>query len=398
MSTRDGSTTAPPGDAREDAAAPGVPAAADVSDGSRESIALASRECVACGAPAEWHPEKQALVCPFCGTVAPFERKGEAGDVQEIDLVRMLRELPDRRRGWEAKKRSVRCRSCRGISVFDPERAGQNCVFCGSPQLVDYDELKPPIRPTGVVPFKVSETNVRDAMRRWFSSKWLAPGRFKKKALIDTIKGLYVPYWTFDAQVVCPWTADSGTYYYTTKTYRDSNGRTRTKQVRHTRWRPAAGTLEHGFDDEPVPGTRGLDPKLLRRIEPFPTTTSEPYAPSFLAGFTVEHYQVVLVDAAEASRKQMHRKLESMCGAQVPGDTYRNLRIRPDYTGETFKLVLVPVWLLSYDYHGKAFQVMCNGSTGEIAGNYPKSWWKVALLILAGLVTIGVFILLASQS
>ena len=363
------------------------------SDAPPETMALESRDCAACGAPAEWNPAKQAMVCPFCGTVAPVE-PDQAGVVREIDLVQTLRNLPAARRGWKGEKRSVRCRSCDAISVFDPDRAGQNCEFCGSPQIVDYDELKPPIRPEGLLPFKVSEESVRDAMRKWFKSKWLAPGKFKKKALIDTIKGLYVPYWTFDANADCPWQADSGTYYYTTQTYKDSKGRSRTRQVRHTRWRPASGRIEQAFDDELVPGTKGLNPELLRRIEPFPTGSSVPYDTSYLAGFTVEHYRVVLVEAAESARKQMHQKLRALCGAAVPGDTHRNLRIQPKFDTETFKLVLAPVWLLAYDYHGKSFQVMVNGVTGEIAGRYPKSWWKVALLVAAALIAITLFIFL----
>jgi hypothetical protein len=72
----------------------------------------------------------------------------------------------------------------------------------------------------------------------------------------------------------------------------------------------------------------------------------------------------------------------------VPGDTYRNLRIDPQFSGETFKHVLVPVWVLSYTYGAKAFQVLANGCTGVLAGQYPKSPWKVLLLVLAALAAI----------
>ena len=65
-----------------------------------------------------------------------------------------------------------------------------------------------------------------------------------------------------------------------------------------------------------------------------------------------------------------------ICGREVPGDTYRNLRIFPSYSGETFKHILVPVWLLVYTYGRKSFQVLANGHTGKIAGEYPKSFWN----------------------
>ena len=348
--------------------------------------ALEKHACAACGAQAEWNPAKQKLVCPFCGTEAPYDVDAATGVIQEIDLVRTLREMPDDLRGWQAERKTVQCRSCKAVMVFDAAKVGQNCEFCGSPALVDYQEIKAPIRPQSLLPFKVSETAVRERIRKWYASKWFAPSRFKGRALVDTIHGVYVPYWTFDARVHCPWWADAGHYYYTTETYKDSQGRTQTRQVQHVRWEPASGVVDHFFDDEPVPGTQGIDLALLRAVEPFPTTELVPYDTAFLSGFVVEHYQVVLVDAAKRSQEQMHARLEALCASAVPGDTYRNLRIAPEYSGQTFKHVLVPVWLLAYTYGATRFQVVVNGYTGTMAGQYPKSVWKILFAVLVVLV------------
>ena len=82
----------------------------------------------------------------------------------------------------------------------------------------------------------------------------------------------------------------------------------------------------------------------------------------------------------------MHARSSSSARAQVPGDTYRNLQIHPVYDGRTFKHVLVPVWLLAYNYGGKPFQVIVNGYTGTIAGRYPYSVWKIIGAIALALV------------
>ena len=124
---------------------------------------------------------------------------------------------------------------------------------------------------------------------------------------------------------------------------------------------------------------------LLRAIEPFPTADVVPYDTAFLSGHVVEHYKVVLLDAAQQAEERMNARLEQLCAQQVPGDTHRNLRIHPDYSNRTFKHVLVPVWMLSYNYGARAFQVVANGYTGTIAGEYPKSIWKIVLLVLAAL-------------
>ena len=357
---------------------------------------LAAKEkhaCPACGAQAEWNPAKQKLVCPFCGTESPYVASMETGKVAELDLVKTLTEIPQELRGWNTERRSVQCKSCQAVMVFDPAKVGQNCEFCGSPALVDYEELKSPIRPQSLLPFTIPQDQVRERIRRWYASKWLAPGALKQKALVDQIKGLYIPYWTFDAQVHCRWEAEAGHYYYETEEYRDRDGRTQVRQVRHTRWQPASGELDHFFDDEPVPGTKGLDLGLLRAVEPFPTKDLVPYDTAFLSGFVVERYQVVLADAAAASRAQMDQHLMTLCGQQVPGDTFRNLRIDPDYSAQTFKHTLVPVWLLTYTFGARTFHVIANGATGAIAGQYPKSAWKIAFLVLAVVIVILVIVL-----
>ncbi len=360
---------------------------------------LTAREkfpCPACGAQAEWNPAKQKLVCPFCGTESPYQINPASGQIEEIDLVKTLRELPDSLRGWHAEKRSVRCQNCRAVMVFDPTRVAQNCEFCGSPALVPYEEIKDPISPQSLLPFRVPDTTVREQIRRWYASKWFAPGKLKSRALVDTVHGVYLPYWTFDAQVSCPWRAEAGHYYYTTETYRDDQGRTATRQVQHVRWEPASGQVDHFFDDEPVPGSQGANVTLLRAIEPFPTKELVPYDAAMVSGFVVEHYQVVLIDAAQRSVDQMTAQLRELCAQQIPGDTYRSLEIAPEFSGRTFKHVLVPVWLLTYTYGARAFQVLVNGYTGKMEGTYPKSPWKVLFAVVV--VLLFVLLLLYSQS
>ena len=353
--------------------------------------ALAKYACPACGAQAEWDPGKQKLVCPFCGTESPYAIDRVTGKVAELDLVKALRELPDEDRGWQAERRSVQCQSCHAVMVFEAGRVGQNCEFCGSPALVPYEEAKAPIRPQGLLPFKIERNQVRDNIRRWWRSKWLAPGRLAAAALVDRIRSVYIPYWTFDAQVHCPWQAEAGYHYYVEVPGRDSQGRPVVRREQRTRWEPASGAIDHAFDDEPVPGTQGLPLNLLRQVEPFPTGEVVAYDTAFLQGHIVEHYRVVLFDAAEQSQRQMHAALEQLCSQQVPGDTYRNLQISPAYSGRTFKHVLVPVWLLTYDYGRKHYQVIANGYTGRMAGTYPIAWWKVVLLVVLALIVVAIW-------
>ena len=128
--------------------------------------------------------------------------------------------------------------------MFDAARVGQRCDFCGSSALVPYEEIKEAFRPESVLPMKLAEPQVREMIRRWYGDHFWVPGKLKKKAMTDQVKGSYIPDWTFYAQVHADWTAESGDYYYVTESYRDAQGRTQTRQVQKVRWYPTAGSLE----------------------------------------------------------------------------------------------------------------------------------------------------------
>jgi Zn finger protein HypA/HybF involved in hydrogenase expression len=345
--------------------------------------ARAKYHCPSCGGEAQWNPAKQLLICPFCGTESPatLETRNDSTVIVEHDLVATLRDIPDNARGWQAEKTTVRCQSCQAISVFDSHKIGQRCEFCGSTQLVPYTEVKDAFRPESLLALKVSESQARDLIRAWYKRQWLAPNALDARALTDTVRGIYLPYWTFDANAFARWTAESGTYYYTT-----SNGR----RERHVRWTPAAGELSHVFDDELVPASLGVDARWLRSIEPFPTTGSLiPYDAAYVAGWTVERYQIDLVGAAGRSREQMQSELRQLCAAQVPGDTYRSLNVQSTYSDQKFKHILVPVWLMTYVYGKQSYQVVVNGVTGQMAGGRPWSWIKITLLVIVVLIIAG---------
>ncbi|MEZ5739822.1 MAG: PepSY domain-containing protein [Burkholderiaceae bacterium] len=353
------------------------------------------RPCPECGAQLRWNPARQALACDYCGTVVPdtvLTPEGQQAGIEEHDLLAALRDAGSSERDWGPARREVRCESCHAVSVFVDGRVAQQCEFCGSPSILAHEAHRDAITPQSLLPIKIDESTVRDSLRQWYGSRWFAPDRLKKAALTDTLHGIYLPYWTFDARVHARWRAEAGHYYYVAEQYTDSKGRRGTRQVRHVRWEPAAGELTHFFDDDLVPGSVGVNPALLRQIEPFPTTTDlQPYSAEFVRGWAVERYQVDLGAAAGASQQNLQRRTEALCSAQVPGDTQRNLQVDARFDERRFKHVLVPVWLVSYTFGSRHYQIVVNAYTGKIAGQRPISWVKVALAVVAVLVLVVVF-------
>jgi len=363
-----------------------------------EKQARSKYSCVACGGEAVWNPAKQKLICAFCGTEAPMPKESEAmpgiqsTDIVEHDLVAALRDMQGESRGWARATRMIKCRQCQAISVFDASKQAKSCEFCGASAIVDYDESGDVIRPEGILPFQISEPQARDRIRSWYGKLWWAPNALKRKAMTDTVKGVYLPYWTFDALVDARWQAEAGYYYYVTETYYD-NGEQKTRQAQRVRWEYASGSLNHFFDDTLVCGSKGVHQGLLRNIEPFPTTEKgtgalKPYDPAYVSGWTVERYQIDLIAAAKTSRERMMDATRTLCSQQVPGDTQRNLQVNANFSRQTFKHILAPVWLMTYVYSSKDFQVIINAVTGKIDGEYPKSWIKITLAVIAVLIVV----------
>jgi hypothetical protein len=347
----------------------------------------------------EWIAAKQALACPYCGFIPKEQPKATATGIAERDLETALSGTGDDRRGYGLQTVKVKCQSCNAITVFEASRAARRCDFCASPSVMPYQETRDAITPESLLPVKLDATRVRDTVKHWVRSRWFAPDALKSGALTDTLSAIYVPYWTFDASAHADWTALSGDYYYTTETYRDSNGQMRQRQVRHVRWYPTSGSLDHFFDDNLVPGTVGVRMDLLHKVEPFPTKELKPYDPAFVRGWTVERYQVDLRKASELNRGQMDQEMVRLCAGQVPGDTHQNLQVQSVYAERTFKHILVPVWLVNYTFGSKTFQVLVNGYTGNTAGDRPFSWLKVFFyIVLPAIFLLIVFAIVASQS
>lgn len=57
-----------------------------------------------------------------------------------------------------------------------------------------------------------------------------------------------------------------------------------------------------------------------------------------------------------------------------------------------FKLVLLPLWIATYVYAGKQWQVMVNANTGQVIGRRPYSVGKIVLAVLVGLLVVAALV------
>jgi predicted RNA-binding Zn-ribbon protein involved in translation (DUF1610 family) len=289
--------------------------------------------------------------------------------------------------GWGTETRSFKCNSCNATITVEPNAAATNCPFCGSSHVLAQEGSSRVLKPESVLPFEIDQNSAVSKFRTWLGRGWFRPNQVKRIArnAEARLQGVYLPFWTFDAQTYSHWRAQAGYHYYVTERYTvNVNGQrqTRTRQVQKTRWQPASGKHDEFFDDVLVYATRSVPESILERIYPYDTTKLVPYRPQYLAGWRAEEYQVGLEEGWEMGQGIIKDRLHHACAREVPGDTHRNLRVQTRFQDVTFKHTLLPVWIASYRYNQKVYNFMVNGETGRVQGEAPISWWKVALTVL----------------
>lgn len=191
---------------------------------------------------------------------------------------------------------------------------------------------------------------------------------------------MYIPYWTFDADVVCDYSAEGGKHRKVEVKKDDGKTETRTE----TDWYNTHGRVKEFFDDVQVRGSKNLKESLLKGIEPYDTKKQlVSYSPEYLSGYGAECYTVSLDDAHREANNIMENELRELARKDVRKhyDEVRNVRIAPDYRDETYKHILIPVYSTAFTYANKNYTVLVNGQTGKIKGSYPKSPVKIGIIV-----------------
>ncbi len=343
--------------------------------------------CAACGADLRFSPGAAELRCDHCGHVQPIP---EAAQPQrdkalgELDLARGLAlDIPDTAM---EEPRTTPCPSCGALVEFQGADHAAECPFCATPVVVGTGTNRQ-IKPQAVLPFRLTQTEARAAMTKWLGRLWFAPN-----GLVDyarkgrALSGVYVPYWTFDAATRSRYSGQRGTYYYETRTVTvrvDGKMQQRQEQVRRTRWQSVTGRVARAFDDILVLASRSLPRGYTDGLQPWDLTALEPYRADYLAGFTAEGYTVALAEGHDMARQTMAQVIEGDVRRDIGGDEQRVTSVSTDFSDETFKHILLPVWMAAYKYNGKTYRFVVNGQTGKVQGERPWSIWKIAFALLA---------------
>ena len=352
--------------------------------------------CDQCGADLRFAPGQSVLKCAHCGheqriVLDEGPWGGKTKPFQEHDLARGLRD--DLPATASQEVRATRCPNCGAMVEFQGASHASECPFCATPLVVDSGSQRL-IKPQAVIPFQLDEPSARKALINWLGRLWFAPNRLLEFTRAGrAMNGVYVPYWTFDANTQSRYRGARGEHYYETRTVTvNVNGRSerRQEQVQKTRWYPASGTVARRFDDVLVIAATSLPTRLGDGLEPWDLSGLAPYSPEYLAGWQAEGYTVALADGHQTGRGKMDKVIYNDVCRDIGGDVQRVDDIDSDYRDETFKHILLPVWMAAYKYGGKSYRFLVNGQTGEVQGERPWSVWKITFAVLGVLIVVGI--------
>lgn len=367
--------------------------------------------CKGCGAELKFQPGTKELVCPYCATRQEIT-SGDPHEVRERDFESMLADLAAGRKGSESGVLDmvvVHCDGCQAETQLQPNVTSQACPFCGTPIVATAKSIKL-IKPNAIIPFVVTAKQAEESFARWLKGLWFAPSNLSKFAHVDAsasdlrsrmgsggsaLAGMYLPFWTYDANTSTDYEGMRGDDYWETEWVTvmvNGSPQRQARQVRKTRWTHVSGHVSNFHNDVLVLASHSVNPDKMRKLGGYDLNALRVYDDGFLSGFRSESYAVDLPEGFQQAKVEMQRQIEASICRDIGGDHQRITHAQSDYSDIMFKHVLLPVWVSAYRYGSRTFQFMVNGQSGAVVGERPYSAWKIAFLVIAILIAIGTIV------
>lgn len=346
-----------------------------------------SYKCPSCTAPLSYKPGDEKITCEFCGAEVSISTLEGVYNQQEkmaaaVDAARQAKwntaEAGDQWSQQEAEMmKAYTCSSCGAEIVCDDNTMATECCYCGNPTMLP-QRFDNGLKPDFVIPFKVTKEEAKAKLKEFYDGKKLLPNGFASQNRIESIQGMYVPFWLFDSGLTA-----SATFEATrSRTY--SSGSDDITETEHYRC-DRSGYMR--FEKVPCDGSEKMDDEYMESIEPYDYSEMVPFTTAYLAGYLADKYDV----DAEASVPRADERVN-----QTAIDTLEETVVGYDdctvgdncvlKNENSVKYAMAPVWILSTKYQDKPYTFVMNAQTGKFVGSLPIDSNK------ANMWTIGTFI------
>jgi DNA-directed RNA polymerase subunit RPC12/RpoP len=313
-----------------------------------------------------------ATECTACGTPLPASVSAPSTSSE---------------RGW-GEGPSFKCEGCGAEVVITQTGLKFTCPYCGNERVLEQPAgtggATDDVRPSHVLAFKVKKADVVARFQGWVASLWFAPNDLGQAAHKDRIRGVYLPFWCYDAHTHTYYRGEYGVDREESYT-EEENGRTVTRTRTVTDWYPRWGWSDKDYRNVLVVASQGVDRGLSMQIEPFELAELVQFSTELLTGWEAERYAL---DHEEAWEKHGTERVTGMelerCSELVRGGAnhVRGVSVELHFSKLHSEHLLLPVYVSCFNYHGKTYRFLMNGQTGKVVGERPWSFWKIFFLVV----------------
>jgi len=354
-------------------------------------MTLKQYKCPNCDGGVNFDAGTQEMLCPFCDStfdVAALQALGQDQADQKPDEIDWAAHKDTAWQDGEMENlRTYLCNTCAGEVIGDAVTAATSCPYCGN-AVVMTGQLSGALKPDCIVPFQLDKDAAKAALARHLSDKKLLPRCFKSTKTLNEIKGIYVPFWLFDADI------DANMRYRTTTVRTWADSRFTYVQTRHfnvTR----QGSM--AFDAVPVDASAKMPAPLMESLEPFDTTKAQDFTTAYLSGYLADKFDFDSSLCKERANQRIKATADTAFRQTVTGYA----TVLPQYSGvylksSTVRYALLPVWTITATWRGQSYLFAMNGQTGKFVGDLPTDWgifWRM-FAIWAGILFIVINLIL----
>lgn len=335
-------------------------------------------KCPCCGADIQYAAGTDKLKCMYCDNEYEISTlQGYEEGLSQQKPENFSWKTYDERSGngdWSegelSSLKSFKCSHCGGEIIGDGSTMASTCPYCDNPVVMN-EAVEGVLRPDFVIPFKVDRSKVEQAYANFIKGKPLLPKSFRSENRIQNIKGIYVPFWLFDANS----TGDA--HYKGTKVKHWSDSKyiyTKTEHYSIVR----AGVMS--FEKVPVDGSTKMDDALMESLEPFHYDEAVDFSTAYLAGFFADRYDVDVAHSIDRANARIKNSTDEVLKSTVKGYMkVVNENVNVQINEGEIRYALMPVWICNTEYKGENYMFAVNGQTGKTVGNLPIDKMKKLL-------------------
>ena len=326
-------------------------------------------KCPSCGGAIEFDSHSQKMKCPYCDTEFDLETLKKydeqlSKEAEQKDDISDWQTDPGKQ--WQEGETDgmnvYTCKSCGGEIVSDENTGATSCPYCGNPVILT-ERFRGALRPDMVIPFKLDKKAAKEAYYKHIKGRPLLPKVFRRENHIDEIKGIYVPFWLFDADVA----ADARYKATKVRIWSDSD-----YDYTETSYYSVDRSGNMSFVSVPVDGSSRMPDDLMESIEPYKVADAVEFQTAYLSGYLADKYDVDAQQSTDRARERMKEHSQDVLRDTVKGyasviPENTNVRI----SGGDAKYALYPVWILNTTWRGKKYIFAMNGQTGRMTGDLP---------------------------